>query len=151
MTRGFTGRHMLAIMIAFFGTVMAVNLVMATLATRTFGGTVVDNSYVASQRFNSWLDEARAQDALGWNETLVLDSERRLVVAIETNESPLAGATLKAVARHPVGRSADQRLAFEEIAPGRYRSRAALGAGRWNVHVEIREGERTKRLVESLS
>ena len=64
MTRRFTGRHMLVLMLAFFGVVVAVNLLMATLATRTFGGTVVDNSYVASQRYNRWLDAgARAESA----------------------------------------------------------------------------------------
>ena len=151
MTRPFTGRHMLAIMIAFFGTVIAVNLVMATLATRTFGGTVVDNSYVASQRFNAWLAAARAQQVLGWNEALALDSQRRLTVRVESDEAPLTGAILSAVARHPVGRSADERLAFDEVAPGRYRSRAPLSAGRWNVHVEIRQAGRIKRVVESLS
>jgi hypothetical protein len=66
MTRRFTGGHMLALMLAFFGTVVAVNFVMATLAVRTFGGTVVDNSYVPSQHYNHWLDQARAQRALGW-------------------------------------------------------------------------------------
>ena len=44
MTRRFTGYHMTAILLAFFGIVVAVNLVMATLATRTFGGVVVENS-----------------------------------------------------------------------------------------------------------
>ena len=64
MTRRFTGWHMTAIMFAFFGVVVSVNMLMATLATRTFGGTVVENSYVASQSFNRWLAEARAQDRL---------------------------------------------------------------------------------------
>ncbi|MGE0776676.1 MAG: FixH family protein, partial [Sphingomonadaceae bacterium] len=55
MTRSFTGRHMAIILIAFFGVVIAVNFYMARMAIGTFGGTVVDNSYVASQRFNGWL------------------------------------------------------------------------------------------------
>ena len=48
----FTGRHMLAIMLAFFGTIIAVNLVMAIFASRSWTGLVVKNSYVASQEFN---------------------------------------------------------------------------------------------------
>jgi nitrogen fixation protein FixH len=67
MTRRFTGRHMLAAMLAFFGVILAVNMAMATLATRTFGGVVVENSYVASQEFNAWLAAARAQRKLGWS------------------------------------------------------------------------------------
>ena len=45
--RPFTGRHMAAIMVAFFGVVIAVNVYMARLATSTFTGVVVENSYVA--------------------------------------------------------------------------------------------------------
>lgn len=48
----FTGRHMLAIMLAFFGVIIAVNGVMATFATRSWSGLVVENTYVASQQFN---------------------------------------------------------------------------------------------------
>src|SRR5687768_10998939 len=72
----FTGRHMAAIICTFFGVVIAVNMLMAVLATRTFGGTVVDNSYVASQKFNGWLAQARAQQSLGWQESVRLDSDR---------------------------------------------------------------------------
>ena len=69
MRKPFTGRHFTLIMVAFFGVVIAINLVMARYASATFGGVVVENSYVASQRFNSWLGKARTQDALGWDAT----------------------------------------------------------------------------------
>ena len=36
------------------------------MAIGTFGGTVVDNSYVASQNYNRWLADADEQEALGW-------------------------------------------------------------------------------------
>ena len=65
MTRNFNGWHMFAILCAFFGVVIAVNITMATYASTTFGGIVVENSYVASQEFNRWLDEAKAERALG--------------------------------------------------------------------------------------
>ena len=70
IARPFTGKHMAAIMIAFFGVVIAVNVLMARLATSTFGGLVVENSYVASQKFNRWLGEARSEKALGWKATV---------------------------------------------------------------------------------
>ena len=54
-----TGRHVAAIFVAFFAVVIAVNVLMASYAVGGFGGTVVDNSYVASQRFNGWLAQAR--------------------------------------------------------------------------------------------
>ena len=42
MAKEFTGRHMTAILVGFFGVVIAVNLTMASYATGTFGGVVVD-------------------------------------------------------------------------------------------------------------
>ena len=76
----FTGRHMAAILIAFFGVVMTVNFIMARFALSTFGGTVVDNSYVASQSFNEWLAESRAQKALGWTVTVTSAPDDRAIV-----------------------------------------------------------------------
>jgi len=57
-TGPFTGKHFAVIIVAFFAVVIGVNLFMATQASATFGGVVVENSYVASQEFNKWLDEA---------------------------------------------------------------------------------------------
>ncbi len=151
MTRKFTGRHMLAIMIAFFGTIIAVNFTMAMFATRTFGGTVVDNSYVASQKFNDWLAAAREQEALGWDTQVRLDESRRVLIATADDGEPLAGLTVSALARHPLGRETDVALRFEAAGEGIVRSTEPLPAGRWLVHVEVRRGGDTARLIETLS
>ena len=101
MSRKFTGIHMFAILVGFFGTVMAVNFTMASLATSTFGGVTVKNSYVASQKFNSWLDQAAEQDALGWEVTTSWRDDGHLVVSAT---GPGTKARLAAHARHPLGR-----------------------------------------------
>ena len=150
MTRHFTGRHMLVLMLAFFGSVIAVNLVMATLATRTFGGTVVDNSYVASQRFNGWLDDARAQDRLGWTATVEMGPDRHVTTALAARSGQLDGAVVTALASHPVGREADVQLRFRSVGGGRHRSDAPLPPGRWNLHVEVQRGADRLRLLESV-
>ena len=66
MKKRITGWHAAAGLVAFFGLVIAVTLTMAVYATTTFGGVVVDNSYVASQKYNGWLKAAERQRALGW-------------------------------------------------------------------------------------
>jgi nitrogen fixation protein FixH len=76
--RKFTGWHMTGILVAFFGVVVSVNVFMAQAAISTFGGTVVDNSYVASQKFNGWLDKAEAQKALGWTVSARLNGSRHV-------------------------------------------------------------------------
>ena len=149
MTRQFTGRHMLIIMLAFFGVVVAVNFVMAGFAVSTFGGRVVDNSYVASQKYNDWLAEARAQRAAGWSGELTLDAQRRPLLVASLGGGSLAGAKVSAVAQHPVGREADVPLSFDEVSPGVYRADAALPAGRWNLHVTAARDGLVFRMVES--
>jgi len=151
MTRRFTGRHMLAIMLGFFGVIVAVNLSMATVAARTFGGKVVENSYVAGQQFNGWLAEARAQERLGWSTPIGLDAERRVTLMAATTAGALDGAQVAAVARHPLGRAPDVTLAFRADGPGRYVSTGSLPAGRWQVQLEVRRGSDVKRQIDILS
>jgi nitrogen fixation protein FixH len=88
----FTGWHMAAILGAFFGVVIVVNVVMARLASSTFSGEVVANSYVASQDFTRWLAEARAAAALGWRAQPVLAGGNLQVDLTDASGRALTGA-----------------------------------------------------------
>lgn len=150
MIRRFTGFHMTLIIVAFFAVVIAVNVTMAIAASRTFGGKVADNSYVASQRFNSWLAESRAQRRLGWTSRLGLSANREAVLDLRQGSAALTGARVHAVARHPLGRTPDVSLDFTGVN-GRYVSRAALPPGRWQLQIEVRREGHVLRLAETLS
>ena len=145
-TKPFTGRRMAAILIAFFGVVVGVNFTLATLATRTFGGVVVQNSYVASQKYNQWLAQAKRQDELGWKVTAALDAERRVGLAIS-----VSGTQVRGFARHPLGRAKDIPLEFDAAPEGQLRSDQALPAGRWLVHLLVQKDGNKARLIEELS
>jgi nitrogen fixation protein FixH len=147
MTRQFTGRHMAMILIAFFVVVFAVNFLMARYASSTFGGVVVENSYVASQKFNGWLGEARAQERLGWSATATREADGRLRVSAQ---GPGPGAIVTALARHPLGRQPDRALALERGSDGSYLSRGTLPEGRWTLHLELREGKAIWRQESAL-
>ena len=67
------GGHVLAMLLAFFGVIIAVNLVMAWFANATWSGLVVENGYVASQSFDKNLAKAKAQEALGWDVGFAFD------------------------------------------------------------------------------
>ena len=135
--RRFTGWHAFGMLSAFFGVVVVVNLYMARDAIGTFGGLVVENSYVASQDFNSWLDEAKRSKALGWQANVVARPDRRL--AIELAGAP-AGATLTGEARHPLGRLPDIPLDFAVQGDGSFLSAEKVPAGRWTLRLEARSG-----------
>ncbi len=140
MIKPFTGWHMAGILCTFFGIVIAVNFYMARAAISTFGGTVVDNSYVASQKFNGWLATARSQDRLGWETELSLDPARHVVLAVQKGGAALTGLSSSGVASHPLGRAPQIVLDFAADSSGALRSRQALPQGRWLVHVSIRKG-----------
>ncbi|MEE4452405.1 FixH family protein [Novosphingobium resinovorum] len=174
--RPFNGKHMTAILVAGFGVVLAVNVTMATLASTTFGGIVVENSYVASQDFNRWLDEAAKEKALGWRLAARRGVEGRVVVDLEvapsilrqaqderggvnspvTNpaqaelvEAPAAHTKLTAIARHPLGRLPDTALTFRREGT-HWISTRPLPAGRWTLRFDLETEGRQWRTEQEI-
>lgn len=149
MTRRFTGFHMTAILIAFFGVIIAVNLFMATSAMRTFGGVVVQNSYVAGQRFNGWAAQAREQAKLGWTAQAEGTADGALTVTLTGPTGPIEGATVTVEAEHPLGRLPGRSFEVVAVGAGRYAAAHALPAGRWRLRIKaIRKGDDARFLQE---
>lgn len=146
--RPFTGWHMFAILAAFFGVVFVVNFYMARQAARTFGGEVVENSYVASQNFNRWLDEAAREKALGWT----VDAGRTADGKVELTlaGASFAGATVVADARHPLGVFPDTMLHFTPAGNGRFVSKEGLQTGRWRLRIDVTTNGTRMRTEEDL-
>jgi nitrogen fixation protein FixH len=151
MTRTFTGWHMSGILVSFFAVVITVNLVMARYATGTFGGVVVENSYVASQNYNHWLDAAERQAQLGWVHSVTLDRQRRLVVRATKNGVVLPALSARGLAVHPLGRAKPLALNFERGGDGNLHSREALPAGRWHVRIGLHSADVVFKIDEAVS
>ncbi|MFW2851371.1 FixH family protein [Sphingomonas sp. TX0543] len=135
MTRTFTGRHMTMILVAFFGVVIAVNVMMARFAISIFGGEVVENSYVASQHYDRWLAEARAQVNAGWRADTT-GAANRLSVSLTRRGVPAPDVRLTATARHPLGRLPDRVLTLHwDAASARYVADQMLPSGRWLIEI----------------
>ncbi|MEN9683886.1 MAG: Integral rane protein linked to a cation pump-like protein [Pseudomonadota bacterium] len=140
-TGPFTGRHIAVILIAFFAVVIGVNVFMARNAIATFGGVVVENSYVASQNYNTWLNEAAREKALGWKAVGTRDAAGRVAVTLSGPRAGAEGVVLSGDAWHPLGRMPDQPLHFHRQADGSWLSDAALPAGRWKLRLEADAGK----------
>lgn len=147
MNGQFTGKHMAAVLVCGFAIVIGVNLFMARAAISTFGGLVVENSYVASQNFNGWLEEARQVKSFGWTVDLARQPDGRVLVT--TNGAP-EGVTVTADAWHPLGHQPDRPLAFEPSGAGRFLSTETLPAGRWLVRLELSDGDKVWRGEQKL-
>ena len=149
--RKFTGYHATMIIVAFFVVVVAVNIVMARFALSTFGGTVVDNSYVASQKYNQWLEQARDQQAHGWTVSPVVRSGDRAMVSVTgADGGALQGAKITILAEHPVGRTDPFEITFTENAPGEYRSVETIPAGRWKLKLLVTQSDKSLRVLQDI-
>lgn len=131
----FTGKHMAAVFVGGFGIVIAVNLFMASHAVGSFHGTVVDNSYAASQNYNGWIAKAEASKALGWQVMPERRADGRVV--LETLGLP-EGAVITAAAERPLGQRETMALTFAPEGQGRWLSTETLAAGRWQLRMAIR-------------
>jgi len=136
----FTGWHMLAVMVAFFGVIIAVNLTMAFLANRSWTGFVVQNTYVASQEFNAKAAAARKQAALGWSGDLTIrDGQPRYALADrEGRPVALTAVTLKFM--RPVDDREDQLVTLARDGDGTFTTDLRVADGMWLVEVAAEAG-----------
>lgn len=130
----FTGKHMAMVFVAGFGIVIAVNLLMASFAVSGFHGVVVPNSYVASQKFNGWLEQAEASRALGWEVRPERRADGRVVL---TTAGVPSGAIVTAELRRPIGAKDFASLTFSPAGEGRWLSNEAVAQGRWTIRLAI--------------
>lgn len=131
----FTGRHMAIIMVAGFGIVIAVNAVMATLAVGGFHGVVVENSYVASQKFNGWLDNAEKARALGWEVTPERSETGHVLLR---SKGVPAGTGFTAALRRPLGDKDFADLTFRPVGEGLWQSDQKVAPGRWIIRLSAK-------------
>ena len=85
MTREFTGRHMLGLMVGGFGIIIAVNLTLAWNAVATFPGVEARNSYEISQTFQA---DRAAQNALRWDVSADIDDGLLTVTILDHRGDP---------------------------------------------------------------
>ncbi len=131
----FTGKHMLFMMLAFFGVIIGVNLIMATFATSTWTGLIVKNSYVASQDFNAKLEKARTQDALGWTSSATLDGRELSLKIMDAKGKPLNALNVVARVYRPVAEAEDHDVALTAQTAGTYGAKVDLNPGLWEVAI----------------
>lgn len=139
----FTGWHMLAIMLAFFGTIISVNCLMAYYASSSWSGILAKNTYVASQEFNLKAAEARQWAHEGFRGTLTHDATT-LRYRLEGPTDKIARLpSMLALFHRPVGEKQDFTLVLARDADGSFVATHQLGAGQWIVDLAAVEDRRT--------
>lgn len=138
---GFTGRHMLVIMLAFFGTIISVNVLMAYLAGSSWSGMLSKNTYVASQDFNKNAARAREWASEGFKGDLTVD-DGMLRYRLSGPAGILADVDrVQAIFHRPVGDKQDFKIDLMRVEH-EYAAPHALAAGPWIVDLAVmRHGE----------
>lgn len=141
------GWHVLAGMLAFFGTVIAVNVYFAIVALGTFPGEDVTHPYIQGLEYNRTIAERRAQLAMGWRAAASLERTRDgadLVINLRQRDgSPLDGAAVEGALRWPADAHRDRALAFRQDGPGRYVAHlGALSEGDWDLRARATQHAR---------
>ena len=126
-----TGRKVLIIAASAFAVILAANLTMAYNAINTFPGLEVDNSFVASQNFNTELAE---QLALGWEVEASHDDGILTLSITDPEGAPVRVAGMEAVLGAATHTRDDQVPDFIFI-DGAYRAPVDIGPGNWNLRL----------------
>ena len=134
--RPFTGKHMIMIMVAFFGVIISVNFLMAYYANTTWSGLVVKNSYVASQEFNGKVEDVKAQEALGWKGRLASGNGNLAWTLNDKSGAPVATQSVTVLLRRPVTDKSDATITLSPGTDGIWTSDHKIEDGLWIAIVD---------------
>lgn len=126
-----TGWHVLAMFCAGFGIIIAVNMILAFSAVRTFPGLDVKNSYVASQSFDR---DRVAQEALGWSVSADVEADM-LILRIDDDLGPVAPRITRATLGRATHVGDDRELNFRFDGTAHFAGAADLAPGNWNLRL----------------
>ena len=142
--RKLTGGMVLFMLLGFFATIIAVNMVLLGFAIKTFSGREAKNAYIAGMSHDRALAAARAQDARGW----VVDAQLKRVARGRSSirlERRDAGAqvAVDAIARfeHPADSRQDRSVVLVHESARVWRVIAEVPAGGWDLVIEMRSGQ----------
>ena len=139
MTKELTGRHVLMIAFAAFGTIVAANMALLYAALGSFPGLEVKNSYVASQAFDR---EAHAQARLGWQSTLVYEDGAITLRIVDEDGVPVVPMMLAASIGRPTHDRADKEIVFTDRGEA-FATFLKLQEGPWRADIRATAADGT--------
>lgn len=137
-----TGGKVLFMLVAFFGVVIGVNMIMMRLAIQTLPGTEVDSAYSASLAYENEIAAAHDQDARNWKVDAHIQRDpdgaaTLLVEARDNSGKPMTGLKFLGRFERPTDRRADLPVGLREVGTGIYRGNAPLiASGQWDLVLE---------------
>jgi nitrogen fixation protein FixH len=132
------GWHVLAMLVAFFAVVIAVNVAMAVQAYATFSGEVAAKAYEEGLAFNRTLTARAERRALGWSAKVETSAENvgwigLKVTILDRVGAPVRGLMLSGVLARPATETGRLTPRFTETKPGVYEAGAPDRPGAWDL------------------
>lgn len=135
------GRHVLFVLIGFFGAMLAVNGLFIYLAVSTFNGLESD-AYQKGLHYNDRIDAGSRQAALGWSHSVAFGPNGAVLVSIrDRQDAPVSGLSVVGEISRPVADRFTSTLAFRETGVGAYLAPASLQPGNWIVSLQATRAE----------
>lgn len=131
-TRRFTGWHMWAVIIAFFGVIIGVNVWLVVVSQTSWTGMVVTDPYIAGQLFEANRKAHDAQIAAGWTSNLDYHDGLLNLVVVDRSGNPVNLGEVSVRINRPVGGHDDTAVTLEPSSEG-YQIALALKDGPWEA------------------
>lgn len=131
--------HLLVFALTMFGVIIGVNVLLAIGAIATFPGLETENSYVASQAFDS---DRAGQEKLGWTVTPDYDGHELTLMIRDAQGRPARIRRLTATVGRPTHVRDDQTPEFAYDG-GIYHAQVKLAPGLWNIHLTAEAADGT--------
>lgn len=140
-----TGRHVLLMLLTFFGVIGLVNAYFITVALKTLPGIEVKSPFEQNQKFNRGLEAIASQDRKGWQVDVItggLKASSPLTVQLRDRSGvAILGMKVSVALQRPTDARFDHQLELKEQGNGVY----AVGLpevepGLWRIAVEVKRG-----------
>lgn len=141
------GGHVLAMLLAFFGVTIAVNVLFTFYAISTFSGEDVTKPYLHGLEYNKTLTARAAQDGLGWSAEIgaMREGDADILVSVRivgSDGMPRSSLRVEATLRRPTNASLDRTLALEAVGDGLHRAALKdVSRGQWDVIARATSGD----------
>ncbi len=146
------------IFVAFFAVIVTVNGIMMYFAFDSWTGLETEGHYVKGLAYDTNVEAARAQDALGWDVSLAVttlnssDKERHVayeVTFLDHNKKPVDQLKAHTFFVRPTSEGLDVNAPASLKAPGVLSGEMTLALpGQWDVRVHAESMGRQYQLVE---
>ena len=138
--RRIDGRHVLALLLAFFGIIFAVNGYFLYRALSTHTGVVANEPYRKGLAYNQRIEWSERQASLGWRDEVTALLQGAITVVITDGDgNAVKGLSVTGSVGRPATSADDRSMALIEDASAAYTAVAGgLGQGAWLITIEAR-------------